>query len=113
MALQAIRFESPLSKREAECLSWVANGKTSSEVSQILGISERTVNFHVNNSMKKFDAVNRPHLIGLFVKSHLIGAVEEAKHHRKCRTCPLHYGDLVLDGDITELICRCLCGKKN
>lgn len=35
-----------LSRRAAE-------GKTSSEVSEILGISERTVNFHINNTVAK------------------------------------------------------------
>jgi len=112
MARKAMRFESILSKREAECLSWISSGKTSFEVSQILGISERTVNFHVNNCMKKFNAVNRTHLVGLFVKSHLMRAIAESKLHHKCTTCPLHFGDRVLDGDITELICGFICGKK-
>ena len=32
----------PLSARESDCLRWVSEGKTSWEISQILGISERT-----------------------------------------------------------------------
>ena len=112
MAQKAMRFESKLSKREAECLSWVANGKTSSEVSQILGISPRTVNFHVNNSMEKFDAVNRTHLIALFVKSYLIDAIEESTRHKKCKSCPLHFGDIVLGAEVIDIICSCICGQK-
>jgi DNA-binding CsgD family transcriptional regulator len=37
----------PLSRREVEVLRWCAAGKTSWEISAILAISERTVNFHV------------------------------------------------------------------
>lgn len=42
--------EVKLSSREVEVLRWAAEGKTSSEVS---GISERTVNFHINNTVAK------------------------------------------------------------
>ncbi|GAB2192022.1 helix-turn-helix transcriptional regulator [Sessilibacter sp. MAH2] len=45
--------------REIECLRWVSKGKTSWEVSRILGVSERTVNFHIQNCMKKTNSVNR------------------------------------------------------
>lgn len=49
--------------REVECLRWVARGKTSWEVSKILGISERTINFHIQNCMKKTNSVNRQQVI--------------------------------------------------
>lgn len=39
-----------LSRREVECLQWLALGKTLSEASTILGISERTLRFHVGNA---------------------------------------------------------------
>jgi LuxR family transcriptional regulator len=48
-----------LSSRETEVLRWTAEGKTSSEVSEILGISERTVNFHINNAVAKLNASNK------------------------------------------------------
>lgn len=48
-----------LTEREIEILRWVAKGKTSSEVSIILGISGRTVNFHVGNILNKLHACNR------------------------------------------------------
>ena len=51
--------EIELSPREAEVLRWTAEGKTSSEVSEILNISERTVNFHVNNALVKLGAANK------------------------------------------------------
>lgn len=48
-----------LSKREVEVLRWTADGKTASEIAMILNISERTVNFHINNSIQKLNAVNK------------------------------------------------------
>ena len=52
-----------LTEREKECLLWTAEGKTSWEISQILGISERTVVFHLNNATRKLDVVNRQHAV--------------------------------------------------
>ena len=48
-----------LTAREAEVLRWMADGKTSSEAARILGLSERTVNFHVANAMAKLGAANK------------------------------------------------------
>ncbi|HEV7817431.1 MAG TPA: autoinducer binding domain-containing protein [Janthinobacterium sp.] len=48
-----------LTAREIEVLRWTADGKTSGEVGDILNISERTVNFHVNNSLAKLGSVNK------------------------------------------------------
>jgi LuxR family transcriptional regulator len=50
---------SDLTLRELEVLRWTADGKTSGEVGQIMHISERTVNFHVNNALSKLGAVNK------------------------------------------------------
>lgn len=48
-----------LSPRELECLRWAADGKTSGEIAQLLGMSERTVNFHLQNAVQKLDVANR------------------------------------------------------
>jgi LuxR family transcriptional regulator len=40
-------------RRELDVLSWTAQGKTAWEVSVILGMSEKTVNFHLGNVMRK------------------------------------------------------------
>ena len=48
-----------LTSREIEVLRWTADGKTSHEVGQIMAISERTVNFHINNSLLKLGANNK------------------------------------------------------
>jgi DNA-binding CsgD family transcriptional regulator len=61
-----------LSKREIEVLSWLKEGKTSWEIARILRISERTVNFHVGNILKKLDANNRTHAVALAVTGQFI-----------------------------------------
>ncbi len=48
-----------LSLREMEVLRWTADGKTSADVSEIMHISERTVNFHLNNAMNKLGSCNK------------------------------------------------------
>lgn len=48
-----------LTAREREVLRWTGEGKTSYEVGKILNISERTVNFHVNNVLAKLAATNK------------------------------------------------------
>jgi len=48
-----------LSPREREVLMWLRSGKTSWAISVILRISERTVNYHVNNIMRKLGVINR------------------------------------------------------
>lgn len=48
-----------LTARERECLSWTAEGKTAWETSRILGISERTAVFHLQNASRKLGARNR------------------------------------------------------
>ncbi|MEM6652219.1 MAG: helix-turn-helix transcriptional regulator [Pseudomonadota bacterium] len=42
-----------LSSREVECLQWLALGKTLYEAATILGISERTLRFHVRNARER------------------------------------------------------------
>jgi LuxR family transcriptional regulator, quorum-sensing system regulator SolR len=48
-----------LTPRECEVLCWTGEGKTACEIGQILGISERTVNFHINNVLLKLNAINK------------------------------------------------------
>lgn len=60
-----------ISKREKECLSWAAKGKTNWEIGQILDISENTVRYHLKKAFKRLGAnsraraVNRALRIGL------------------------------------------------
>lgn len=66
--------DSNLSHREREVLDWMKEGKTSWEISQILHISERTVNFHVQNILAKLQASSRGHAIALAMQQGLIGS---------------------------------------
>jgi DNA-binding CsgD family transcriptional regulator len=63
-----------LSNRERECLSWAAAGKSSWDISKIIGISENTVNFHIKNSMKKLDCSSRSVAIVKAIRMALINS---------------------------------------
>ena len=52
-----------LTHREQQCLRMAANGLTSGDIGDKLGIAERTVNFHMNNVLRKMDAINRQEAI--------------------------------------------------
>jgi DNA-binding NarL/FixJ family response regulator len=62
-----------LTGREREVLTWVGRGKTSSEIATILGLSERTVNFHCERAMKRLGVANRTHAVAKAVAEGLIG----------------------------------------
>ncbi|MBA1147801.1 LuxR family transcriptional regulator [Ectothiorhodospiraceae bacterium WFHF3C12] len=61
-----------LTERERECLLWAAEGKTSWETAHILGISERTVNFHLQNVANKLNVTSRQQAIARAVAQGLI-----------------------------------------
>lgn len=61
-----------LSAREREIMKWLSEGKSSWETSVILGISERTVNFHVYNVLTKLGAANRPQALAMAARSGLL-----------------------------------------
>jgi DNA-binding NarL/FixJ family response regulator len=67
------KSELRLTEREAEVLTWVARGKSSSDIATILGISERTVNFHLDNAMRKAGVVTR---VQAAVKCAMLGLIE-------------------------------------
>lgn len=66
------RGVAPLSERECEVLRWAAAGKTSCEIGMILGVTERTVNFHVASAISKLNASNKTHAA---VKALLLGII--------------------------------------
>jgi DNA-binding response OmpR family regulator len=53
--------EVQLTEREAETLTWAARGKTSFEIGTILGLTKRTVDFHIDNARQKLNASSRMH----------------------------------------------------
>jgi DNA-binding NarL/FixJ family response regulator len=48
-----------LNDREIEVLTWVARGKTSAEIADLIGLSKRTVDFHLDNARMKLGAATR------------------------------------------------------
>lgn len=52
-----------LSPRERDCLAYVADGKRDSDIADLLGISDTTVRFHVDNARRKLGAINRPQAV--------------------------------------------------
>jgi DNA-binding response OmpR family regulator len=48
-----------LTSREIETLTWSARGKTSAEIATILGLTKRTIDFHLDNAKNKLGAETR------------------------------------------------------
>ena len=48
-----------LNDREIAVLTWVARGKTSAEVADLVGLTKRTVDFHLDNARAKLNASTR------------------------------------------------------
>jgi len=57
-----------LSSREIEVLQFAAEGMSNKKIAQLIGISERTVRFHVSNCCLKLDAHGRSHAIAKAVQ---------------------------------------------
>ncbi|SPE20752.1 Regulatory protein, LuxR [Burkholderiales bacterium] len=61
-----------LSEREIEVLTWSARGKTSDEIATILGLSKRTVDFHMDNARAKLGVATRTQAVVKAVSGRLI-----------------------------------------
>jgi DNA-binding CsgD family transcriptional regulator len=59
MELLILEPSQRLTVQETACLRWCKEGKTNWEIGSILGISAKTVEFHLANAMRKLGAVNR------------------------------------------------------
>ncbi len=58
-APEVLRARLSLTAREAEVLSWIARGKSNRDIGEILGISPRTVNKHLEQIFTKLGIENR------------------------------------------------------
>lgn len=63
----------PLTDRQKDVLTWVGRGKTSGEIAIILGLRERTVNFHCDQAMRRLDVINRTQAVVKAIAQGLIG----------------------------------------
>jgi DNA-binding NarL/FixJ family response regulator len=61
-----------LARREVETLTWAARGKTSLEIAQILGLSKRTVDFHIENARAKLGVATRMQAVVKATRGQLI-----------------------------------------
>jgi len=55
----------PLTKRETEILTYVAEGNSNKEIARILTISEQTIKNHVSAILRKLNANDRAHAVTL------------------------------------------------
>ncbi len=61
-----------LSPREKECLKWAAAGKTAWETGQILGITDWTVEYFLEQARVKLNAINKVQAVATAIRQRLI-----------------------------------------
>jgi DNA-binding CsgD family transcriptional regulator len=61
-----------LTPRERECLGWAAHGRTSKQISDVLGLTPATVNYFIDAAVEKLAAQNRAHATAKAVSLGLI-----------------------------------------
>jgi len=59
----------PLTKRETQILTYIAEGNTNKEIARILSISEQTIKNHVSAILRKLNANDRAHAVTLALHS--------------------------------------------
>ncbi|MDZ4260906.1 MAG: response regulator [Pseudomonadota bacterium] len=65
---QSLKHQFSVTGREADVLLWIANGKTNREIGQILEMSPRTVNKHLEQIFKKLGVENRTSAAAVAIK---------------------------------------------
>lgn len=61
-----------LTARERDCLAWVAEGKRDRTIAAMLGISEATVRFHIDNARHKLGAASRAQAVARMANLRLL-----------------------------------------
>ena len=64
-----------MTPRELECLTLIAKGASDAEAGQALGLSERTVRFHITNATEKLGSRSRSHAVALATQLGILGSV--------------------------------------
>ncbi len=67
----------PLTVRERQILSYIAEGNSNKQIAHILEISEQTIKNHVSAILRKLNANDRAHAVVLAIRQGLISAEEE------------------------------------
>ena len=68
LAPAAALLPNPLTQREMDVLQWVACGKTNRDVAEILGMSPRTVNKHLEHIYEKLGVETRTAAVAQFAR---------------------------------------------
>jgi DNA-binding CsgD family transcriptional regulator len=71
-AVQAPSRPQGLTPREREVLSWAARGKSAAQIGEILRITKRTANEHIQNAMRKLGAQNRTQAVAIALRERLL-----------------------------------------
>jgi LuxR family transcriptional regulator len=71
-ALISLDSISGLNDREIQIVRWTSEGKTSSEIAIILGLSEHTVNSYIASILRKLHVVNRAQMVASALRNGLI-----------------------------------------
>lgn len=69
---EGFQLKESLTRREKEVLQWIAQGKTTWEISVIMSISAATVAYHVKNLMQKMDVHNRQQALAVALRLGLV-----------------------------------------
>lgn len=80
----------PLTPQELLCLKWVAMGKTSWETGCILGLAERTINYHIHNACRKLGVHGRQAAVTAAMRSGLLTLEEACADACRSRPPPRH-----------------------
>ncbi len=64
----------PLTSRETQILSYIAEGNSNKQIARILEISEQTIKNHVSSILRKLNANDRAHAVALAMRNRWIAA---------------------------------------
>ena len=77
MGLVMEKVATPLTHRELQILSCIANGGTNKQVAHILGISQQTIKNHVSAILRKLNANDRAHAVALAIRNQWVSIDEK------------------------------------
>jgi two-component system response regulator DegU len=69
MGLVKEKIASPLTHREMQILTCIANGGTNKQAANMLGISEQTIKNHVSAILRKLNANDKAHAVALAIRN--------------------------------------------
>jgi len=77
MGLFKEKLMAPLTNRELQILSYIANGNTNKQVAHKLYISQQTIKNHVSAILRKLNANDRAHAVALAIRNQWITVDEK------------------------------------